>query len=395
MGWQTRDWFLGPHREQLFDTFGNIGPSVWWGGEIVGRAWAVRPGGEIATRLLADVGREAQAAIEAAASALQPRLEGELSSPPSGLPSSASSAHNRRSTLSLEARHPGRSSSCCVLFVAHAVAESDGVKRLVTAMPVSSGIVARFVAGETIDDAVPPPRRWSTTAGSSPSTTSARTSSTAAAQATVDAYLTLLQAAVRPGPHASAEVSVKLSAVGQALPATARVALENARSICSGGRNCRHHGDAGHGGPHHHGLDLGILRELRAGLPETGAVLQAYLRRTEQDCRDLAYAGSRVRLCKGAYKEPESVAFQDKHDVDMSYVRCIKALMTGPGYPMIASHDPAWSRSPARWQTAPRRGIVRVPDALRHPAGRAAPPGRAARRSASTSPTATSGTATS
>ena len=49
---------------------------------------------------------------------------------------------------------------------------------------------------------------------------------------------------------------------------------------------------------------LGILRELRRDFPETGAVLQAYLHRTEADCRDLAYAGSRVRLCKGAYKEP-------------------------------------------------------------------------------------------
>jgi proline dehydrogenase len=47
-----------------------------------------------------------------------------------------------------------------------------------------------------------------------------------------------------------------------------------------------------------------------------------------------------VRLCKGAYKEPESVAFQDKRDVDLSYVRCLKVLMAGEGYPMIASHDP-------------------------------------------------------
>ena len=51
---------------------------------------------------------------------------------------------------------------------------------------------------------------------------------------------------------------------------------------------------------------LGALRELRKDFPETGAVLQAYLRRTEADCRDLAHEGSRVRLCKGAYNEPES-----------------------------------------------------------------------------------------
>jgi proline dehydrogenase len=85
---------------------------------------------------------------------------------------------------------------------------------------------------------------------------------------------------------------------------------------------------------------LGILRELRADFPGTGAVLQAYLRRTESDCADLSYEGSRVRLCKGAYNEPESVAHQDKGDVDRAYVRCLKVLMQGEGYPMLATHDP-------------------------------------------------------
>ena len=85
---------------------------------------------------------------------------------------------------------------------------------------------------------------------------------------------------------------------------------------------------------------LAILRELRKDFPETGAVLQAYLLRTEADCRALAYEGSRVRLCKGAYNEPEDVAFQSRLDVDRSYVRCLKVLLGGQGYPMIATHDP-------------------------------------------------------
>ena len=85
---------------------------------------------------------------------------------------------------------------------------------------------------------------------------------------------------------------------------------------------------------------LGILRELRKDFPETGAVLQAMLHRTEADCRALAYEGSRVRLCKGAYHEPETVAFQDRLDIDKSYVRCLKVLLAGQGYPMVASHDP-------------------------------------------------------
>ena len=85
---------------------------------------------------------------------------------------------------------------------------------------------------------------------------------------------------------------------------------------------------------------LEALTQLRAEFPDTGAVLQSYLRRTEADCRALAYQGSRVRLCKGAYAEPERVAFQDQHEVDLSYVRCLRILMGGEGYPMLATHDP-------------------------------------------------------
>ena len=69
-------------------------------------------------------------------------------------------------------------------------------------------------------------------------------------------------------------------------------------------------------------------------------MLQAYLHRTEADCGELSGAGSRIRLCKGAYSEPAAVAFQGKDDVDASYLRCLRVLMEGEGYPMVASHDP-------------------------------------------------------
>ncbi len=136
-------------------------------------------------------------------------------------------------------------------------------------------------------------------------------------------------------------MSVKLSAVGQALPGDGeRIALDNARAICQAATNAGTTVTLDMEDHTTTDSTLGILRELRHDFPTTGAVLQAYLHRTEADCRDLAYAGSRVRLCKGAYKEPESVAFQDKHEVNLSYVRCLKVLMGGEGYPMIASHDP-------------------------------------------------------
>ena len=97
---------------------------------------------------------------------------------------------------------------------------------------------------------------------------------------------------------------------------------------------------------------LDILTRLRRDHPSLGAVLQAYLRRTEADCRELATAGSRVRLCKGAYKEPEHVAYQSALEVDKSYVRCMNILMAGDGYPMLATHDPrliAIGEDRARW----------------------------------------------
>ena len=85
---------------------------------------------------------------------------------------------------------------------------------------------------------------------------------------------------------------------------------------------------------------LRIASALRSTLPFVGSVVQASLRRTEADVRELAAPGVRVRLCKGAYAEPESVAFADPHEVDLSYARCLNVLLGGQGYPMFATHDP-------------------------------------------------------
>ncbi|MET1133310.1 MAG: crosslink repair DNA glycosylase YcaQ family protein, partial [Aeromicrobium sp.] len=75
MGWKHRDWYLGPHAEQVFDATGNAGPTVWKDGTIVG-GWAIRDDGSVAVRLLTDVGTEAAAAIDAEAAALEQRLGG-------------------------------------------------------------------------------------------------------------------------------------------------------------------------------------------------------------------------------------------------------------------------------------------------------------------------------
>jgi len=222
------------------------------------------------------------------------------------------------------------------------LARSTRVKNLATAMPVSSGIVHRYVPGETTAAAVEATRAL-IEAGLHVTLDFLGEDTLDREQAdhTVAAYLDLLAALSDQSLARNAEVSVKLSAIGQALGNDGeKLALENARTICHAARNAGTTVTLDMEDHTTTDSTLGILHELRKDFPETGAVLQSYLHRTEADCRDLAYEGSRVRLCKGAYKEPESVAFQDRADVDKSYVRCLKVLMGGQGYPMIASHDP-------------------------------------------------------
>ena len=213
------------------------------------------------------------------------------------------------------------------------------VRRLVETAPVSRDVVRRFVAGTTTDDAV---RVSSTLADSGLTVTldhlGEDTTEIGHADATTKAYLTLLRRLGDLGLAARAEVSVKLSAVGQALDQS--LALDNARAICEAAAAASTTVTIDMEDHTTTDSTLAVVRELRRDFPWTGAVLQAYLRRTEADCRDLATEGSRVRLCKGAYKEPESVAFQSRSEVDRSYVRCLRTLIAGGGYPMFATHDP-------------------------------------------------------
>ena len=223
-----------------------------------------------------------------------------------------------------------------------ALSRSEWVKQTVTRLPVSSSVVTRFVPGEATADAV---RATGELVDKglhvSLDHLGEDTLDRDQADAIVSAYLEVLAALVDVGLSARAEVSVKLSAVGQALPGDGeRIALDNARRVCAAARTAGTTVTLDMEDHTTTDSTLRILRELRLDHPETGAVLQAYLHRTQADCRDLAYEGSRVRLCKGAYKEPPEVAYQARAEVDASYVRCLKILMTGDGYPMVATHDP-------------------------------------------------------
>nr|WP_271214228.1 proline dehydrogenase family protein [Rhodococcus wratislaviensis]GLK41725.1 putative proline dehydrogenase [Rhodococcus wratislaviensis] len=231
-----------------------------------------------------------------------------------------------------------------------AAARSSRVKRAVTGAPVTRKLVDRFVAGENRESALATVREILDSGRSvSIDFLGEDTRDAAGAQATVDEYLalvadlgTLPEAAEGTSGVRRLEVSMKLSALGLALAGDGRrIATDNARTICAAAEaagvwvtvDAEDHTTTD--------STLAIVRELRSDYPWLGAVVQSYLRRTEDDCRALAGPGSRVRLCKGAYREPESVAFQDRAAVDASYLRCLGILMDGSGYPMVASHDPA------------------------------------------------------
>lgn len=213
------------------------------------------------------------------------------------------------------------------------------IRAMVAHAPLSRSVVRRFVAGETVDDAV----RTTDRLGREGLLVSLDhlgedTAREDQAIATTQAYLTLLGLLGAAGLTPGAEVSVKLTAVGQLLDEG--LAYANAATICAAAAvagttvtlDMEDHTTTD--------STLDVLARLRVEHPATGAVIQSYLHRSLQDCKDLATPGSRVRLCKGAYAEPDTVAFHGVDAVSRSYARCLGVLMAGAGYPMVATHDP-------------------------------------------------------
>ena len=232
-----------------------------------------------------------------------------------------------------------------------AAARSPRIARLVETAPLSRAVVRRFVAGATTDDAL---RITGELADAGLAITldhlGEDTLTAAQAEATKNEYLALLARLAQADLTPTAEVSVKLSALGQVFDP--ELAEAYAREICAAAATAGTTVTLDMEDHTTTDATLEALHRLRVDYPSTGAVLQAYLRRTEGDCRELATAGQRVRLCKGAYDEPESVAFQSRQEIDKSYVRCMNILLAGKGYPMFATHDPnliAIGRQRAQW----------------------------------------------
>ncbi|WP_028655582.1 proline dehydrogenase family protein [Nocardioides sp. J54] len=162
----------------------------------------------------------------------------------------------------------------------------------------------------------------------------------AEATATVQEHRVLLDRVADAGLGAQVDVVLRPAAVGLHLPGGEALALTHARQVC---RTAARAGvTVTLDSEDHASTDvvLALLGALRADFPDTGVVLRAHLRRTEDDCRALAGAGSRVLLAKGARDEPADVAITDPAELDRAWVRCLKVLLDGEGQPVVATHDP-------------------------------------------------------
>ena len=211
--------------------------------------------------------------------------------------------------------------------------------RLATRLPVTRSMVARFVAGETLDEVIPALRRLQV-AGfrTTVDVLGEAVSSVEDAQAAADLYLATLDALA--GHGLDRNVSLKLSQMGLKLdPALCH---EQVGRIF--GRAAEVDAFVRIDMEDHTTTDatLDLWRELRpvnAGRGDSGVVIQAALRRSPADVEDLIGEGARIRLCKGAYVEPSAVAFPDKADVDAAYAALMARLLRGGNFPAIATHD--------------------------------------------------------
>jgi len=201
-------------------------------------------------------------------------------------------------------------------------------------------VASRFVAGETLDAAVPKVRDLNGR-GITASLDLLGESVTAAAEART-AAATVVQMLDRiVAERLDCNVSVKLTQMG--LDLDAGLCAENLRRILDRARDVGSFVRIDMESSAHTERTLGLFEgELFPVYRDrVGIVIQSYLRRSAADIERLAALGARVRLCKGAYKEPEAVAFPRKADVNRSYAELMEVLLQRGNYPALATHDPA------------------------------------------------------
>lgn len=212
------------------------------------------------------------------------------------------------------------------------------MKRAITAFPVSRNVAGRFVAGETIEDVVRASRELNQR--SMTITADHLGEHVKDPQEVAEAhaqYFRLLDRIV--GEKIDGNVSIKLTEMG--LDIDPELCRENMRALIEHAAKTSTLVRIDMESSLYTDRTLDIFMELRKQYENVGIVLQAYLYRTEADLERVLSVGARVRLCKGAYSEPPTVAMAEKEAVDRSFVKLTERLLDSGLYHGIATHDPA------------------------------------------------------
>ena len=216
------------------------------------------------------------------------------------------------------------------------LSRQKGLRRWMETSPVSQTFTRRFVAGEKLDDALTVCEKlqreqiWATLDHLGENVTSIHE----AAQSRDDYLRALASIGERSLP---ATVSIKLTQFG--LDFSAEACLENVRQLAAQARAVGTHIEIDMESSAYTDRTLDIATQIAREFPGTRVVIQAYLRRSAADIDRLNTLKIPVRLCKGAYDEPPSVAFAEKREVDRNYVVLMKTLLDKGTYPAIATHD--------------------------------------------------------
>jgi proline dehydrogenase len=220
------------------------------------------------------------------------------------------------------------------------MAGSRALQRLASRYGMRSprSFARRFVAGETVGEAI---RAAQALEAQGLTQTldllGESVGSEAAAHAATDAYLAMMPAIV--AADIGRNISIKLTQLGLDLDRDLCVA--NLRAILARARDDGFFVRIDMENSPYTEVTLDIFEQVwREGLTNVGVVLQSALKRSEDDLPRMLALGARVRLVKGAYVEPPSIAYQLKRDVDEAYVRLMEALMPAGTFPAIATHDP-------------------------------------------------------
>jgi proline dehydrogenase len=219
------------------------------------------------------------------------------------------------------------------------LSRQEGLKEFAAKFGLFKKLTTRFIAGETIDEAVAAIRELNARGCTSTfDHLNESVSSIAETEAEVREYLDVLAHIDETGIDSN--VSIKLTQFG--LEIDPELTYRNVRRIVEDATRRGNFVRVDMEGSNVTQATIDVFKRLRAefGLNDVGIAVQSYLYRTMDDVRDVLKIPARIRLCKGAYNEPPEVAYPDKKGVDDNYVRVMEVLLSSGVYHGIATHDP-------------------------------------------------------